>query len=490
MEENNNLSNEKNTPKKSNFIPSYARDEVKKDSKNNNLEGKKKKENKKRRFKSKISIIIIAVLVALIAFLVYIFGIKKTGLIKSSYDSLMEDYGYANLYSNGSSNGSEDVTKLEAIKMVLATTINTDNIDEYLSSDIEEEYPDSKWIYYAKAIGLISESEITNKNYNEKDEYINVIRYYAAAKDKILDKRIDTSKQPSFKDFETYTIDEKNAISDLVYNGIIEDSKSKLDGRRKIKKSEFNRIIIEFVLKYNLVSVDGERININKDKMPSNAKEFPYTLANINKSVYEIPNYVADEKTYKTPIKSYADIKSYYRDFNSIITEYFNNIINVNYEEINEEEFKKVINYNTLYNCSEETIDNYIMYAKENKIKINGEVKVQYPIIYFDGVNYRVRTKLTINVESANDLKNLVLGDENSIYKTGKNEVYIDVPLSYSNVNEDYYICYRNIENMKSGSVVEEKVEEEKEELTEEMKEMLEYQKNLTEEDLNNAIEI
>ena len=128
------------------------------------------------------------------------------------------------------------------------------NIEDYLSSDVVEEYPNSKWIYYAKAIELISDTDITSENYNDTEEYKNVIRYFGSAKSKILGKTLDTTVDPEFKDFSTYTPDEKWAISDLAYNGIIENKKSDLNGNDKLTKSKLNRIVIEFALKYNLIT--------------------------------------------------------------------------------------------------------------------------------------------------------------------------------------------------------------------------------------------
>lgn len=478
MEENNNEKNVNEVPRKSNFVPSYS----KKEQPSN--EGKNVK-TKKKRVKSKISFILLIAIVAAIIFCLYYFVFRNTPIIKSSYEEQMEDYGYATLYDNGESTGANPVTKAEAIKMVLATTLNTDDIEDYLSSDIEEEYKNSRWVYYAKAIELISENDITSENYNEQEEYKNVIRYYGMAKLKILGKTLDTSKEPSFKDYNTYTIDERNAISDLVFNGMLEDSTSDLNGNQKLTKSKLNRIVIEFVLKYNLISVDGERININKDKMPSNAKEFPYTLANINKSVYETENYVADKDNYKNARKVYAELKNRYKEINSTINEYFSTMLNVDYENLNEEEFLNAITRNSHYTIDDDTVKEYIKYVKENKIKMSGESKVQFPIIYFDGNNYRVRVKLTLNITSADKLQDLILGDNNQTYKTGTSEMYVDVPMFYSDINESYFISFRSLKDMKSGSVHEEIIEEKQEELSEEMKELIEWQNSLTEEDLS-----
>lgn len=467
---------------KSNFVPSYNR---KNETNNNQNDNKGNKRKKKKIFKSKTPVILLAVIVLI---LVLVFVFRNNGIIKSNYDELMEDYGLVTLYDNGLSNGNESVTKAEAIKMILAVTLNIDNIDYYVSSDVQEEYPNSKWVYYANAIGVISESDITKDNYNEVEEYRNTIRYLANAKVKILSKTLDTSKDPSFTDFNKYTPDEKWAISDMVYNGVIEDKKSSLDADKNLNKSDMNRMIIEYALKYNLITVNGEKININKDKMPSNADEFPYTLATIDKSVYEIQNYVADQKKYKNPRKSFREVKNKYKRFDTIINEYFNTLLNINYENLDKEKMLQTLNDTTLYYIDTQMCEDYINFVTSNKIKMSGEIKVQYPIIYFDGENYRVRAKLTLNVESTDTLSNLFLGDKEATYKIGKNEKYIDIPLMYSEVNENYFISFRSLKHMESGKVYEEPKQEEQ--LSEEMQELIQWQENLTQEDLDNAIEV
>ena len=66
-------------------------------------------------------------------------------------------------------------------------------------------------------------------------------------------------------------------------------------------------------------------------------------------------------------------------------------------------------------------------------LKITGEAKVQMPIIYYDGVDYRVRTKLKFNVEQSYVDENLLLNDleleDGYEYKSGENELLIDAKL-------------------------------------------------------------
>ena len=465
--------------KKSNFVPSYANKD-KEASTNSNVKTKK---SKKIKIKSKFSIAIIVAVIVVIALLIY-FLVFKNGNKNSNYEELMQDYGLAMLYNNGEVDANQDVTKAEAIKMILAVTLNTEDIGDFLSSDVEEEYPNSRWVYYAKAIELISESDITPENYNDTEEYINIIRYLGNAKSKILNKTLDVAVEPKFKDYNSYSPDERWAISDMVYNQIIADSTDELNAKTNLKKATLNKIIIEYALKYNLLTVNGEKININKDKMPANADEFPYTLATINKSVYETPNYIANEENYKNARKSFSEMKKNYQNIDELINSYFKALMNVNYETIDKDNNTEIIADATNHILSLDDYEEYVKYIKDNKVVMNGEVKVQYPIIYFDGINYRVRVKLDINIEKADKLQNLVYGDTNQEYKQGKNEIYVDIPLYYSNVNENYFIEYRKIENMISGKVIEEKVEVEEEEINQTDEDDNEEVENIEEEEM------
>ncbi|MEG1009944.1 MAG: hypothetical protein RSF67_09085, partial [Clostridia bacterium] len=83
------------------------------------------------------------------------------------------------------------------------------------------------------------------------------------AKKYILLKDLNINQEIKFKDKEKYNPDQIIALKDFVYNKLIEDSKNDFKGKNKIKKGELNKLIIDYVEKYLVIS-NGEKVNINK----------------------------------------------------------------------------------------------------------------------------------------------------------------------------------------------------------------------------------
>ena len=72
-----------------------------------------------------VSILVIIAIVSLIIFLLN----KDNGKI---YEEKIKNYGIEKLYNNGTSNKSEYVTKSEALKLIIGTLLNLDNVDNYM----------------------------------------------------------------------------------------------------------------------------------------------------------------------------------------------------------------------------------------------------------------------------------------------------------------------------------------------------------------------
>lgn len=495
---------EVNKKKKSNFVPAYERKKIEMEQKvttekkvsktnktksktstkkdKNTSEAKKEKDNKPKAIKSKITVILIAlvvvVIVAISLSLVYLFNNENI----EDYNRLMDDYGLSMLYNNQTSNSSDKITKSEAIKLVIGSTLKTEDITSYMPDDmlyktnkitqttneevsifdrfnqtsekekIEEEYINEYWVRYAKSIEFIRNDEITIDNYNEEVTYLEFIQYISKAKTVLLGKKLDIEKEPNFKNYNEYNNETKWMLADLVYNGILEDKNSKFDGDKIATKEFTNTLIINHVLKYNLITINDEKININELKMPSNKDEFAYTLSNVNKKVYEIENYKANEN-YKNARQVYATLKNSYEDLNSLVEMYYNTLLNIDYTTITPESLYAILVQSTMYMVTEEDVEKYVEYVKTNQIQITGEAKVQNPIIYFDGEYYRVRTKLTYDLKNAIDYENVLFKDTDTKYKLGKGEKYIDVPLYQNITKTTYYIIPTTISNIIAGSV-------------------------------------
>ncbi len=479
--------NEENNKKK--IIPAYMRKEDQGES------ADKKQDKPKKKIKSKITVIFI--IVALLVLLLAGFGVYKLVEffrfnVYSEYQTKMNNYAFSDLYNNSTARNSDYVTKSEALKLIIAAALNrndikdlvdysdiidegdtdteegfTDennqtNVDENTPYEYVEKYTNGMWVDYALNKGIISQKDINQDNANEKATYLEVIKYITSVKKNLLKIDLVSTTTPEFKDINAYTVEEQSNISDLVSTGIIDNSNKNLNGNKKIRKGELNKLIINLVEKNNLITINGEKLNINKEKEPSNVKDYPYILANVDKSIYETKDFKADEKKYKNALQCFKEMKEQYLQIDEIVSIYFNTILNISYDNLSDEkieEMKDNLRIMDNYYDGIEDLDKYIEYVKANNIKITGSAKVQMPAVYFDGVNYRARTKIEYNIESANNLNNVLYKDltlQNSqSYKIGKTQKIIDVPLSFRADSSDImYVVPLPISNMIAGEIV------------------------------------
>lgn len=451
-----------NDNKKSVIVPAYKKNGKNKEKDNNSNENKisssiKNKKNKKDKkstnlkVKSKISLIIILIIFLLlffigITFYLYLNNLKYNPYKK--YEENMKNYEFSKIYDNGSCNTKESVTKSEAVKIVIATTLNTADISG-MAKTPKEEYKNGIWVEYAQEKGIVTKEELNKDNVNEKATYLDVIRYFANAKMKLLGKELDTEIETSIKDYEKYRPDEKQAIADAFFNGIIVENKNKLNGYTEVFKGQINEIVKNYVEKYNTITSIDEKLNIDSEKKPSNLSDYPYTLSNIEKSIYEKPFKVKSKENFKKPIDVYADKKSMYDQITYRAEGYYTTLLNIDYRIITEEDFSKKINQYIANPASPSKIKEYVAYIKENKIRIEGSAKNQAPIFYFDGENYRLRLKIDFKILYSDTKENLFYRDfeykdfsipYDVLYEKEEYSFYIDVIFSETISNKSLYI--------------------------------------------------
>ena len=412
-----------------NIEPSYI--------KNKSNEKKVNYNVKKKKRRSVITIIFLLLIITIIGLAIYgIISIVRYKKYKPYriYEEKIKVFGFDKAYNNQSVNTGDSIKKSEAIKMVLACVLNTNDISG-ISKKIGDDsnYNNASWVEYAKGLGIITDSDINKDNYNDKATYIEVIRYFANAKVKILEKELDQAVQLKVKDIKKYKIDEQVAIEDMIQNKIIKINTNKIKGNKHIFKGQMNELISNFAEKYNTITVNGEKININEDKMPSNKNEYPYTLASVDKSIYEKSFYSSDDKNFKTPKELYTVKKDYYTQIQEIAEGYYNLILNVDYNTINYDELREKLLGYLLYGT--EGLKDYVNYVKDNKIVITGKSSVVFPTIYFDGLQYVVRMRLEFEIKNAETKNNLLYMDpiddiENPVkYENNKYVVYIDTKM-------------------------------------------------------------
>lgn len=415
---------------KKKIIPSYQK-------KNEPVDKKAKKKTDKRVVKSRITIAIIIVSILLVGLAVYgIISLINYNKYKPyiGFEETMKTYGFDKVYNNESAKTGESITKSEAIKMILACMFNTSDISGFAKEpEGDDNYENAIWVEYAKFRGIISDSDINKDNAKDKATYIEVIRYLANAKTKILEKELDSAPSMKVKDLDNYKSDEQVAIEDMIANEIITINTKKINGNKHIFKGQMNELISNFAIKYNTITVNGEKVNINEDKMPSNKDQYPYTLASVDKSVYEKEFYVDDENNFKSPKELYTVKKEYYTQIQEIAEGYYDTILNVDYNTINYEDMKDNILQYVLYGT--EGLEEYVNYVKSNKIIIQGKSTVMFPIIYFDGLEYNVRMKLEFEIKNSNTRDNLLYmdpinSDSTKVkYDNDKYTVYIDAKM-------------------------------------------------------------
>lgn len=443
----NNTDNNKTAQKKK-IIPAYQR-------KNEPVDKKKKKVDKKT-IKSRITVAFIVAIVLIIGFAIWgVISLINYNKYKpyKKYEETMKIYGFDTAYNNQSAKTGESVTKSEAIKVILSAALNLSDIRD-LTIEKDEEYENQLWVEYAKYKEIIGSDEINKDNANDKVSYIDVIRYLANAKVKIVGKELDSAVNMKVKDIDKYKTDEQTAIEDMISNEIITINTKKIKGNSHIFKGQLNELISNFAVKYNTITENDEKINISEDKEPSNKDQYPYTLASVDKKIYEIEDYVYMEGKYKNAKNVYAQKKEFYPQIEDTINKYFNTILNVDYKTISVENFTESLKPIMLYGAT--SVEEYVNYVKDNKIVIKGKATVNFPAVYFDGIDYRARTTIEIETLNGSTNKNLFYGDgtdDDIEYNTEENKFILDVPLGESLNSVRLSIVNGSINNWRAGKV-------------------------------------
>ncbi len=524
---------EDNNKNKNGFVPSYIKQEEVAENttnKNDNSKDKKKSSNNSRKRLGIITIIFIVVILVLVIFFAIKIYSYFSNMKYNDYKMKMDAYGYNILYNNEKSTSSENLTKSEALKVVIGTVMgktdisdlygtlgDTDNVDDlgelkqitgsYEAYDAEgnlvtveipedadytiyegtyddetgdiilddeneenndnkpndkldkytETYKNQIWVDYAVDKGIIATDDVNKDNAGKKATFMDVLKYLEGTKKTILNMQAG-AKEDDVKDMEIYTNEEQLIISDLLKSKALTDTNQKLNAYKDATKGKVNMLLVNFMENNNLMTYGG-KININKEKEPSNKSDYPYTLANIDKSVYEVQNYIADKKNYKTAKQLYSQMRAEYSQIEDVITTYFNTILNIDYNSpLTEDSLDDLINLMDMTSSTEyNEIYDYFEYVKTNEIKLTGTSSIIFPAIYYDGNNYRVRVKVEYTVENAKDYNNLILGDYKSNssigYEKSKKELLLDVPLNKFEDTTVMSVVLKPISEMIAGQI-------------------------------------
>jgi hypothetical protein len=403
----------------------------------------------KKLLKNKLLYVIIVITILIIslitfALISYTKNLRYESYIK--YEEKMKTYGFDIMYNNKSAKTSESVTEAEALKLVLSAVFNTNDISGF--AEEHNEYENATWVEYAKYF-KIAKNDININNFNHKAKYIDVISYLENCKLNFLKDISIKDTDIKVDDITQYTVEEQTAIKDMIANEIIALMSNKINGKEEIFKGQLNELIINFVEKYNTITMSGDKININPEKIPANADQYPYTLATVDKATYEIPfkmEYTPDSLTAKD---LYSLKKELYPQVKSSTQDFLNIMLNVDYKTITEDSLRAKIQQYLIFAPNESAIKVYVKYVKDNEIVIEGKSELQVPIIYSDGFSFRARVKLTFEVKHSNTKLNLLYLDcfdnLNKTYEKSSYEILVDIPLTNAIGSNKMYMEERDL---------------------------------------------
>lgn len=414
--------------------------EINKKSKGNKIKKEKKPINVKKIFKRYKRLIVLGLICVLllitiiIALVSYLTKDKYKEYYK--YEGKMDIYGYSDLYLNRNSNTFDKVTRIEAAKIVVASVLNITDIEPYMYNEIGE-YTDDKWGEYAEQFGILGDFDINSENYLDEVDYMTVVSYFKNAKDVFFKDVIVKDYTDKITGLNKYDVIKQIAVKDLLGNNVIQIFNGKFEGDKIAIKGQLNEMAVNFANEFNTLAINNEKLNINPDNQPSNVNDYPYTLASVDKSIYEMPFISSGGYTEKKPSEIYKEYSNNLKQIVRISEEYFSYFLNIDYNTINANIFKEQIESCLNESINSANVEEYVKHVKENKIKISGSAKNIIPIIYFDGMTTRVRMKINFNVENSNTTKNLLYYDSVSFangvtYEDKSYEFYIDYPISKS----------------------------------------------------------
>lgn len=369
-----------------------------------------------------IALICVGIIVAIV------FGVKYLNMMAKykTYTDKMYKYGLADLYNNKEANITENVTNEEMLKIVLAAVRGKIELNDYTGSGT------NKWLEFSTTRGY--NVNITENNLQENANNLETALIAIRALESIQKANIEKTELKMKKtELAKLTSDEQNLLQKAVNIDIIQNNNSTLKKVPMIK-GELNKLAVTIIEKFATVyhgTKDGVNIVTDKNKMPSNYEKYPYIVDSIPKDIYEYEFDVMTESTSQVPLETYKDMGDLYGQIEDTLINYYNEILNVDYTTISIQKFMDSIQGRLVYSLEEADVKTYVEYVIKNQIKLSGKAEPLLPIIYNNGEQYLVRTKLTFEVLNSKTEDNLLFGDEGQNIKyTGKQiEMYVDVPM-------------------------------------------------------------
>ena len=397
-----------------------------------------KKSSNKKAIKEISIFTILLVLVIIVACVGVYLGIRALVITLKymPYTDKMTTYGYNELYENKKATATQEVTNAELLKVIIGSIKNNKDIfSMYYLAD--KNISDAINLYDYSVYSGVNNS-IDKKDLALSATKIDSIIILTSVLEGFLGEEIQPSKlEMKEQKLKEYTEKEQEIIAKAVTLGIIKNKTSELSDK-EIIKGELNKLVINIVEDYatiyygNINSTKDEKVTIvtDKDELPDNYKDYPYVVSNISKDIYELDYKVRRQYTFKNPKEVYKVMGYLYGQTDEILTRYFDRILNINYETITVENFLDSIDNLVVYKIGQDDVKDYVQYVKDNKIKLEGKATPMMPIMYDNGEEYVVRTKISFKIVNANTEYNLLFGDEKEKIKYNGKEItmYVDVP--------------------------------------------------------------
>jgi len=373
-------------------------------------------------------------------------------LIKyKTYTDKIKTWGLEKLYTNEKATAYQRVTKLDMIRVIVGLSSNLENVSGIYSSN-ETNFKGENWVKTAELYNLTESENINKKNYKKSANIGETVITLVKAKANIMkltpsteDANINSKLLKKIKE------EDKAYINEAIILGLL-DNKS-ININKTLNKGELSKLIVQFSEKTAALHYDKNKtIETDPKKFPKTYKQYPYILKDIDKGIYDMPLKGTSAINFNWPNTVYRTRKEIYKQTADRITDCYNTILNVDYKTINVDKLKAVIEKYSLYSNNPGHYINYVDYVKNHKIQIKGSIETYLPITYYDGIDYRVRTKITFEVLSSDTQDNLLLPDlmqgGRVTYLDKKYTLYADVALSQSYNSISQRICIYPINNM------------------------------------------
>ncbi len=352
-----------------------------------------------------------------------------------AYTDKIKIWGFDSLYTNGKVTAYEKATKIDMMKIIVGLSLNLKDVSGIENKE-ELNFKNENWVKVAELYNVIDKEYINKKNYKKTSTLGET--GIALAKSKIQMLKLPIS--PEIVDINSKLLtkvseEDKIYLNESILLGIFENKNINL--KNKLNKGELSKIVVEFAERTAAVHYDKNmEIETDIKNFPKTYKQYPYILKGIDKEIYDMPLKGSKAKNFNTPNTVYKTRKIIYSQTASRIKEYYNTILNVDYKTIDSNKLTAAVEKYSLYDNNPGHYINYANYVKKYKIQIKGNIETYLPITYYDGMNYRVRTKIDFEVLSSDTEDNLLLPDLMAggriTYLDKKYSLYADVMLCQS----------------------------------------------------------